>query len=105
MKFLSYALLLGLAYIPFSFAETSVNDVNNEIHANEKGALSKCTDLLPKGHSYTISVVGKSDKETANVDGKFKGRFDVSDETEKPLDKKRSEEVKPFIQCVKNTVL
>ncbi|KMW73596.1 hypothetical protein TI10_10525 [Photorhabdus luminescens subsp. luminescens] len=67
--------------------------------------MSKCTDLLPKGHSYTISVVGKSDKETANVDGKFKGRFDVSDETEKPLDKKRSEEVKPFIQCVKNTVL
>ncbi|CAQ82948.1 MULTISPECIES: hypothetical protein [Photorhabdus] len=105
MKFLSCALLLGLAYIPFSFAEISVNDVNNEINAEEKGALSKCTDLLPKGHVYTISIVGKSDKKTANADGKFKGKFSVSDETKKPLDKKRSEEIKPFIQCVTDTAL
>ncbi|WP_350305199.1 hypothetical protein [Photorhabdus viridis] len=105
MKFLSCILLLGLAYIPISFAETPVKDIDQKTHVNKKGALSKCTDLLPKGHSYTISIVGKSDRTTEHANGQFKGKFDVSDETKKPLNEKRSEEVKPFIQCVIDTAL
>ncbi|MCP9267292.1 hypothetical protein M5U04_04075 [Xenorhabdus sp. XENO-1] len=35
----------------------------------------------------------------------FKGEFKLSSGSKKPLDKKRNEEIKPFIQCVTETVL
>ncbi|MBI6547482.1 hypothetical protein H8A87_01700 [Xenorhabdus sp. VLS] len=67
--------------------------------------MRKCTDLLPAGHKYTISIIGSSDKTTQNAKKQFTGKFEVSDETKQPLNKKRTEEVKPFIQCVTETVL
>ncbi|PHM64607.1 hypothetical protein Xsto_02882 [Xenorhabdus stockiae] len=108
MKVVSYALLLGLFYIPVSLADTSAKDIDNKIVIKEvvnQGALKKCTHLLPEGHKYTISIIGTSDKTTKDSNEQFTGQFEVSDETKKPLDEKRQEQVKPFIQCVKDTVL
>ncbi|WP_340607875.1 hypothetical protein [Xenorhabdus bharatensis] len=108
MKVVSYALLLGLFYVPVSLADTSTKDIDNKIVIKEvvnQGALKKCTHLLPEGHKYTISIIGTSDKTTKDSNEQFKGQFEVSDETKKPLDEKRQEQVKPFIQCVKDTVL
>ncbi|PHM38285.1 hypothetical protein [Xenorhabdus innexi] len=108
MKVVSYALLLGLFYVPISLADTPAEGVDTQIVTKEvikQGALKKCTHLLPEGHKYTISIIGTSDKTTKDNSKQFTGQFDVSDETQKPLDEKRKEQVKPFIECVKNTVL
>ncbi|AYA39471.1 conserved hypothetical protein [Xenorhabdus nematophila F1] len=67
--------------------------------------MRKCTDLLPEGHKYTISIIGISDKRNKNADGKFTGKFEVSGETKQALNKKRTKEIKSFIQCVTATVL
>ncbi|OTA19359.1 hypothetical protein Xbed_02402 [Xenorhabdus beddingii] len=113
MKNFSYVLLLGAFYIPTSFADTSATG-NSQKTAHQQiavqgsshqGALRKCTDLLPAGHKYTISIVGTSDKTTQNAKGEFTGKFEVSDETKQTLNQKRAKEVKPFIQCVTETVL
>ncbi|CDH06015.1 hypothetical protein; putative exported protein [Xenorhabdus bovienii str. oregonense] len=108
MKIFSYALLLGLFYIPVSFADTSAKGVDNKMEnkqSGNQGALRKCTHLLPEGHKYTISIIGTSDKTTKEVNKQFKGEFKLSNGSKKPLDKKRNEEIKPFIQCVTETVL
>ncbi|WP_340621093.1 hypothetical protein [Xenorhabdus siamensis] len=108
MKIFSYAVLLGLFYAPLSLADTLTKEVGNKIANKESvspGALKKCTYLLPEGHKYTISIIVTSDKTTKDSNEQFKGKFEVSDETKKPLDEKRQEQLKPFIQCVKDTVL
>ncbi|CAM3781682.1 hypothetical protein [Xenorhabdus thuongxuanensis] len=107
MKIFSYVLLLGAFYIPASFADTSVTD-NQKITNQEpsrQGVLRECTDLLPTGHKYTISIIGTSDKTTQDPKEKFTGKFIVSDESKQDISKKRAEEVNPFIQCVTEKVL
>ncbi|MEX0446929.1 hypothetical protein [Xenorhabdus sp. SGI246] len=99
---------MGLFYVPISLADTSAKEVGNKIANKESvnpGALKKCTYLLPEGHKYTFSIIVTSDKTTKDSNERFKGKFEVSDETKKPLDEKRQEQLKPFIQCVKDTVL
>ncbi|OKP03970.1 hypothetical protein [Xenorhabdus eapokensis] len=107
MKVFSYILLLGVFYIPTVLADTSVTD-NQKITDQElsrQGVLRECTDLLPTGHKYTISIIGTSDKTTQDPKGKFTGKFIVSDESQQDISKKRAEEVNPFIQCVTEQVL
>ncbi|MGJ0624223.1 hypothetical protein [Xenorhabdus bovienii] len=51
MKIFSYFLLLGLFYIPVSFADTSAKGVDNKMEnkqSGNQGALRKCTHLLPE---------------------------------------------------------
>ncbi|PHM63267.1 hypothetical protein [Xenorhabdus ishibashii] len=73
--------------------------------SSRQGVLKECADLLPTGHKYTISIVATSDKTTQDPKEKFTGKFIVSDESKQDISKKRAEEVKPFIQCVTETVL
>ncbi|PHM30734.1 hypothetical protein [Xenorhabdus szentirmaii] len=108
MKSILYALLLSAFYIPSVFAGLSTADTHSkrmQQDPSHQGELRKCTDLLPEGHEYTISIIGTSDKKNKNADGKFTGKFEVSDETKQPINEKRAEEIKPFIQCVTERVL
>ncbi|OTA15250.1 hypothetical protein Xvie_02916 [Xenorhabdus vietnamensis] len=105
MRYFSYVLLLGAFYIPASFADTSVTGVKRNQESAQQGALIKCTDLLPADRKYTISIIGKLDKTTKDANQRLKGNLNVSDETNKPLNQEMGEAVKPFVQCVTDTVL
>ncbi|MDR0218763.1 MAG: hypothetical protein LBI71_07770 [Enterobacteriaceae bacterium] len=103
MKKFSYVVLLGLFYIPISFADISAK---NEVKKPPpSGELRKCIDLLPAGQKYTISIIGTSDKKTKGADGKFTGKFKVSNDVKYDVSKETSEEIKPFVQCVSERVL
>ncbi|SFN64235.1 hypothetical protein [Xenorhabdus japonica] len=105
MKYFSYVLLLGAFYIPVSFADRSVTGVKHNQELTQQGALIKCTDLLPTDRKYTISIIGTLDKTTKDTNERLKGDLKVSDETNKPLNKEMTDVVKPFVQCVTDTVL
>ncbi|MDC9592717.1 hypothetical protein [Xenorhabdus sp. IM139775] len=107
MKIFSYTLLLGVFYIPVSLADTSATDQRKitEQGTSRQGILRECTDLLPAGHKYTISIIGTSDKTIPDTKEKFTGKFQVSDESKRDISQERAEEVKPFIQCVTEKVL
>ncbi|WP_141554406.1 hypothetical protein [Xenorhabdus kozodoii] len=47
--------------------------------------MRECTDLLPAGHKYTISIIGTSDKTSQNPKEKFTGQFQVSDESKQDI--------------------
>ncbi len=105
MKYFSYVLLLGMFYLPAASADTSETAVKHEQKAVQQGALKKCTELLATGRKYTISIVSTLDKTTEGENNRLTGELSVSDETNKPLNKEMSEAVKPFVQCVTETVL
>ncbi|MEQ1963480.1 hypothetical protein ABLB69_09915 [Xenorhabdus khoisanae] len=113
MKNFSYVLLLGIFYIPTSFADISAKNSTQKNSDQEitvqksshPGELRKCTDLLPAGHKYTISIIGTSDKTTHSAEGKFTGEFKVSNDVKHDVNKETAEEIKPFVQCVTERVL
>ncbi|CDL81157.1 hypothetical protein [Xenorhabdus szentirmaii] len=90
MKSILYALLLSAFYIPSVFAGLSTADTHSkrmQQDPSHQGELRKCTDLLPEGHEYTISIIGTSDK-------KIKMRMVSSRENLKSLMKRNNQSMK-----------